>query len=114
MESLVNIGVALEVLAALVVIWLDVREFRFLRSLRPFLPEGESMTLYEALMSRAAFVTLVGGYLIVLSAATVVLGSLAVAFPPLRVINGALFLGLLAGPIYIGRALRHLSPREEG
>lgn len=106
-ELATNVVVAIEVLAAIYLAWANVKEVRFLEDeLRPRLGDEEDLPLFDALSGRAKYVAAVGFYLILLTAAGVLIGPLSDHFPPLRAINGALFLGLIAGPKVIGNALR--------
>lgn len=117
-DVLVNVAVAIEAVAAVALVVLAFREFRFLGTLRPFLPKNEYLPLFGALINRAAVITGIGAYLLVLTVVGAVLAalelpSLAEVFPPIRAINGGLFLILLSGPIYYGRALRSITPPQE-
>lgn len=114
-DVLVNVAVGIEAVAAVVLVILAWREWRFLATLKPFLPKDEYLPLYGALVNRALIVSVIGVYLLVLTVIGALLAQmgappLAVTFPPLRAINGVLFLILLSGPLYIGRALRKLAP----
>lgn len=114
-ETLTNIAVGVIAVAAVGVVILSFREFRFLGTLRPFLPSG-FWPLYEALLGRSIYVTGVGVWLLVLTAIGAVLNALelptlAQTFPPLRAINALLLLGLLAGPLWLGRAMRRKPPQ---
>jgi hypothetical protein len=102
----VEIAVGIEFLAALVITVQNLREVAFLRSLRPLLPPGEDLPLYDALVIRAEFLMAAGLYLIVLTVIGATGVAIANAFPLIRVINGLIFLGILAGPIYLGRVMR--------
>ncbi|HYI67151.1 MAG TPA: hypothetical protein VEW95_09525 [Candidatus Limnocylindrales bacterium] len=103
-----NVAIGLEVLAAMVLVWFNFRESRFLEDkVRPLLHVDEDLPLFDALAARAKYVTAVGIYLIVLTGLGQAGYSVAEVFPPIRAINGLLFLGLIAGPWIIGRALRN-------
>lgn len=106
MQHVTEILLALEIGLAVVVVLLDVKEIRFLSGLRPFLPIGEELPLFEALSKGAIFLTFIGFWLLGLT----VLGALGISltddFPILRAINGALLLMVISGPYYVGRALR--------
>jgi hypothetical protein len=113
-EILVNVVVGIEALAAVVLVVLSVREYRFLISLKPALA-GEFLPLYDALVGRALQISVIGGYLIVLTVIGAFLAAqdmpqLNAIFPPLRAINGAILLVLLSGALQVGRALRALAP----
>lgn len=115
-EGATNIAVAIIAVVAVWTTYRTVREYLFLRGLRPFLPLGEYLPLYESLVSRSAYVAVIGVYLLSLTVVGAVLSalgmpSLAEMFPPIRAINAALLLGLLAGPLLIGRAMRKLPPQ---
>jgi len=103
-ELIANILVGVEALLALVIIYLDLKEVRFLRRLQPYI--DRELPLFAALTSRALFVSLVGIYLILLTVLGAMFGPLSESFPLLRPINGLLFIGLLAGPYYTGREMR--------
>lgn len=103
-ELIANILVGVEALLALVIIYLDLKEVRFLRRLQPYI--DRDLPLFAALTSRALFVSLVGIYLILLTVLGAMFGPLSESFPLLRPINGLLFIGLLAGPYYTGREMR--------
>ena len=105
-EGISSLLVGLEAIAAIVIIWLDIREVRFLRGLQPLLGQDEDLPLYAALVDRAIYVSAVGFYLLILAVIGITGLVLGAVFPPIRPINGLLFLGLLAGPIYLGRAMR--------
>lgn len=107
LETVTNVIVALEVAAGLVIAWLNQREVRFLEDrVKPLLADDEDLPLFDALTGRAKYVTFVAIYLLALTALGAFIGPLSDHFPPMRAINGALFLGLLAGPRVIGGALR--------
>lgn len=108
-EQLVIAALIVEAAAAVVIVILDWREVRFLNTLRPHL--HEHLPLFDVLNSRARWVTAIGAYLIGLTLAGAVVGPLSEHFPLLRPINGLLFLLLLAGPIFLGRAMREM-PEE--
>lgn len=106
-DAFITVAVVIEGVTALVLTAFNVREVLFLRRLRPFLPPGDDLPLYDALVGRAIFLAASGLYLLTLTTITVLFAvNLAQAFPVLRVINGLLFLGLLSGPILLGRAMR--------
>ncbi len=105
-----ELAIGIEFALAIVISALNVRELHFLATLRPLLPDGEDLPLYDALTARAAFLMVTGFYLIVLSVLTTLGLNLTLAFPPLRILNGALFLAILAGPVFLGHAMRR-SPR---
>jgi len=112
-EPLVNIAVAVEAIAGVVLVAQSFREYRFLIGLKPYLPSDESLPLYQALVGRAVQITAIGIYLIILTAIGAVLAAvdlppLAQSFPLLRAINGFLFLVLLSGALQVGKALRSL------
>lgn len=111
-DTLVNLAIAAEVVIALVLVWLDYREARFLNGLRP-LKGDEWLPLFDALDGRATYVTLVGAYLLLLTAFGAAGYQIADVFPPIRAINGALLLGLLAGPLVVGRAMRKVRASSE-
>jgi hypothetical protein len=117
LEIVTNLAVLTVVVIAAWVIRQARREQRFLESLKPLLPQNEYLPLFDALLSRAREVYLLGVYLVLLTAVGALLAaydkpSLAQAFPPIRAINAALFLVLLSGPLVLGRAMRRLPPRD--
>lgn len=106
METLTNVLIGLEVVAALFLVAQNVREVRFFAKLRPLMPANEDLPLFDALNRRAQYVAFVGLYLLVVTALAALGIRLAEIFPPLRAINGALLVGLIAGPFVFGRAMR--------
>ena len=102
--------VVVEFVVALYIVAADVKEVRFLLALKPLIPTDEDLPLYSALTDRAIFLMAVGVYLLALTVVAAFGPQLAVIFPPIRVINGAIFLAILAGPRYLGHAMRR-SPR---
>jgi heme/copper-type cytochrome/quinol oxidase subunit 2 len=106
LETPTNIIVAIEVLAAVVVTWLVYREVRFLAHLREKLGPNADPSLHGALQFSARYTVVVCIWLLALTAIGAAGVNLAAQFPPLRAINGALLLGLLAQPWIVGRALR--------
>lgn len=113
LASLTGVAIALEVVAALVISWLNIRETRYLRhELRPLLLEREDLPLLDALTERARWVTAIGWYLIIFTA----LGAAGIVivdfFPPIRAINAGLLLYLIAGPRIVGMALRKTVPEH--
>lgn len=110
LETATNVAVALEVVAALVLAFLNRREVRYLDELEPAALADAAVAgplpLYHSLSFRAKYVTAVVLYLLVLTA----LGALGIVlselFPPIRAINGLLLLGVLAEPLQTGRAIR--------
>lgn len=106
-ELATNIAIFVEVLVAIALVFLNYREVRFLRrEVEPLVEAGEPAPLYEALSFRASYITFVCIWLLSLTGLAAAGLNLAELFPPLRAINGALVLGLLAGPIQTGYALR--------
>ena len=102
-----NVVLGLEVIAAFVISWLNIRETRYLRDeLRPLLLEREDLPLLDALTDRARNVTAIGWYLIIITALGAAGFVIADYFPPIRAINAALLLYLIAGPRIVGMALR--------
>lgn len=115
LETATNLAVGLIALVAIWIIYQDRREQKFLVNLRPFFVEH--LPLYDALVTRAGYIFWIGVYFMALAAAGAVLSTagqppLVELFPPLRVINALAILGLLAGPIYYGRAMRRLPPQQ--
>lgn len=121
-EELTAAAVLVELIVAAWLVWRNHREVRFMRSLRPLMPADADLPLFDALARRASQITNIGAYLLVLTMASTVLAELglpaiAEIFPPIRAINGALILVLLAGPTYVGREMRrmvdqHRKPQE--
>lgn len=106
-EAVTNVVVGIEIIAAVVLTFLNVREVRFLEQrVRPLLREGEELPIFDALAGRGRYVTFVAIVLIVETAIGALVGPLSEYFPPVRAINGGLLLGLLAGPRVYGAALR--------
>lgn len=102
-----NVVLGIEIIAALVLAFLNWREVDFLdERVKPRLRADEDLPLFHALSGRAKYTTFVGVYFIVLTGIGAIVGPLSEHFPPLRAISGALLLGLLAGPRTIGAALR--------
>lgn len=101
------IVLVIEIAAAAVIAVLNVTEVRFLeRRVRPRLDANEELPLFDALSARARSITAIGIYLLVLTGIGAAGISLTTIFPPLRAINGALLLYLIAGPRIYGTALR--------
>ena len=108
-----NVAIGIEVAVAVVLTVLNFREVRFLdKRVRPLLDDGEDLPLFDALNSRAKYVTAVAAYLIIVTALGAAGIRLTELFPPLRAVNGALLLGLIAGPRWIGSALRQRAERR--
>lgn len=106
-ETVTNVLFGLEMVAAVVLTYLNFREVRFLeQKVRPLLDEGEDLPLFDALTARGRYVTFVAIYFIALTAFGAFVGPISELFPPIRAINGAVLLGLLAGPRVYGAALR--------
>lgn len=105
-----NVGVAIIVIAAGWVTFLNRRETRYLEhDVKPLIRDDEDLPLFDVLLSRARNVTRIGWWLIVLTALGAAGIMVANYFPPLRVLNAALLLYLIAGPRIIGMALRRKS-----
>lgn len=112
METVTNVVIGVEAVLAVVLAIASWRESRFLQKVGPLLHPGEDLPLYRAISFNARYTTLVVAYLLVLTAAGAAGFMVAAAFPPLRAINGALILGLLAGPLREGRAMRQRARSE--
>lgn len=106
MSDPITVAVAAEVAAAVLITGFNVREILFLRRLRPLLPPDDDLPLYDALVMRAEFLAGIGLYLLVLTLLSALGFAIAAAFPLIRALNGLVFLGILAGPLYLGRAMR--------
>lgn len=111
--TVTNVILAIEIAAAAVVAILNVNETRFLEQrVRPLLNAHEELPLFNALSVRARSITAIGIYLLLLTAIGATGISLTTLFPPLRAINGALLLYLIAGPRIYGMALRQRARSE--
>lgn len=105
--TLTNIAIGIEILVAVWLTFENRRETRYLeREVKPLIRADEDLPLFDALLTRARNVTRVGWYLILLTALGAAGVMVASYFPPLRAINAALLLYLIAGPRIIGMALR--------
>jgi hypothetical protein len=99
--------IAVLLVVAVWVTWLNRRETRYLeRDVKPLIRDDEDLPLFDVLLSRARNVTRIGWWLILLTALGAAGITVADYFPPLRAINAALLLYLIAGPRIIGMALR--------
>lgn len=114
LEALTGAVLLLEALAAVWIVWRNYREVRFMGRLRPLMPKGADLPLFDALAARALQITVIGVYLLILTILGAAGVSVADAFPPIRAINGGLFLVLLAGPTYVGREMRRLASSSAG
>lgn len=109
-----NVIVAAEVAAAGVLAIINYREMRFLERLAPLRTADEDLPLYGALMFRARYITWVVVYFLAITALGALGVQLGELFPPIRAINGALLLGLMAGPRIVGDALRRRARHTTG
>lgn len=106
-NAITNVIVLVEIVAAVVLAFINLREVRFLEGhVKPLLRDGEDLPLFHALNNRAKYVSFVGVYLLCLTGFGALFGPVSEFFPPIRAINGALLLGLIAGPRVVGQALR--------
>ena len=109
-----NVVIGLEILAAFVISYWNIRETRYLKEeLRPLLEDREDLPLLDALTSRASKVTMIGWYFIIITALGAAGFVIAEFFPPIRAVNAGLLLYLIAGPRIVGMALRREARRVE-
>lgn len=106
LETLANVLVAIEIVAAVGVAALVYREVRFLAQLRKKLGPDADPSLHGALQLSARYTVAVCVWLLLLTAIGAAGVNLGELFPPIRAVNGALILGLLGQPWLVGRALR--------
>lgn len=107
---------AVEVIAAIVLTVLNIREVLFLRSLSQA-EEGDKdeLWLLAAIAARQTYLTFVGIYLLLLSAAGAVWNiTWTEEFPWMRPLNGLIFLGIIAGPFYLGHQMRKKRTERNG
>ena len=112
LESATNVVVAVEIVVGLYIALTSRGEARFLeQQVKPLLRGETELPLFDSLLWVAKYVKAVAAWLIVLTVLGALLSwldkpSLADLFPPIRAINLALLIGLLAVPKIIGRGLR--------
>lgn len=110
-----SVLVGVEAAAAVVFVSLDVREtLGYQRRWAKAAGDDPRYWFIHPVRRVGLFITLLGIYLILLTAVAVVGVVISKDFPWIRPLNGAFFLGLLAIPWLIGRALRrHVALQEE-
>jgi hypothetical protein len=110
-EGLTVALLVIEAGVAVVLAFLNFREVRFLDTTRPLIPNIREIPLYDALAFRARYITFAAVWLITQTLLGAIGVMVADFFPPIRAVNGAILLGLLAGPRMVGDALRRKAPR---
>lgn len=118
LEIATNVAIAVEIAIAVVLVYRNRREVRYLEELEPEVEADIAVAgplpLYHALSWRARYVTAVSVYLLVLTGLGAIGVVVADLFPPIRAINGALLLGILYEPEQVGAAIRKGRPDPEG
>jgi len=104
--------IGVEVVLAIILGIFNIREILYLRKLGKE-AEGENLWLLDAITVRQVYLTFIGIYLLCLTAIGVTGFSVAEHFPFIRVINGALLLGVIAGPTYLGHEMRKRRSNSE-
>ena len=93
------------VVIAVVVAAMSVREFFYLRSLRRRDP-ADDLWLLDAVRFTSGYLTFTALYLLTITGLNAFGSNISANFPPLRIVNSLVLLGVLYLPVYLGRQMR--------